>query len=692
MKILMVTDKMELGGAETHILTLIRELALSGDDITLLSGGGAFADDLGRRGIRVVYSPFDKRAPLSILRCKRTLAEEMRKCDVVHTHTRFSSFLAKAVRGKRSFPPIVATAHLNFKLFPFGRLAFWGDRTIAVSEDIKQYLTDNYSIDSENITLTKNSVDINNYSSERLPKKLIIHTSRIDRGRSRTAFLLCETAKTLLQKYPDWRILIVGDGTLFSALKRAAREANSALGFDGVILTGARYDIPSILRYGAIFVGVSRSALEGMAAGLPIIISGDEGYGGIATYENYSLLLKTNFCARGLERATSEKLTGDIEILINDHKKAQELSAFSKDLIRRAFTSAEMAKDAKECYKCAQRALNVCLLGYFGYSNLGDETILREAIKALFTHSISRINVLSANGTVSKTVRNSTQGFDGIKLYDRFSPSDIKAAIDSSDILILCGGNLLQNETSERSLIYYSQIMSYARRRGLRIYILSSGFGDVSGALGRYLLRRSIGLSDFCGCRTDYDLELAKKYCSNSKFMPDFCFLLNEAYSDSAKTQFSWIVSKNGLIQVDEILDISKKRGLEPLAILLNYDEDKDICKNLSQSKIEYYIPESFEGFCRAVGKSAFAVSERLHGAIFSILCHTPVYLTADSGKKRALIADSARITCGAAVVLPYTRSGVCEKKEIGVRDSDFNYLISNQRHNINYALSKLFD
>ena len=335
MKILMVTDKMELGGAETHILTLIRELALSGDDITLISGGGAFADDLQRRGIRVIYSPFDKRDPFSILRCRRTLAEQMRRCDVVHTHTRFSSFLAGAVRGKKTFPPIVTTAHLGFKLFPFGKLAFWGDRTLAVSEDIKQYLRDNYGIESENISLTKNSVDINNYSRERLPKKLIIHTSRIDRGRSRTAFLLCEAAESLLKKYPDWRILIVGDGTLFSSLKRTAKKANSSLGFEGVMLTGARYDIPSILRYGAIFVGVSRSALEGMAAGLPTIISGDEGYGGIATYENYSLLLKTNFCARGLGAATAKKLEADIEKLIKDKKTATELSVFSRKLLLR---------------------------------------------------------------------------------------------------------------------------------------------------------------------------------------------------------------------------------------------------------------------------------------------------------------------------------------------------------------------
>ena len=46
MKILMVTMAMNIGGAETHILELTKELSLRGHDVTVASFGGVYADEL----------------------------------------------------------------------------------------------------------------------------------------------------------------------------------------------------------------------------------------------------------------------------------------------------------------------------------------------------------------------------------------------------------------------------------------------------------------------------------------------------------------------------------------------------------------------------------------------------------------------------------------------------------------------
>ena len=46
MKILMATMKMEIGGAETHILELAKELAAQGVDVTVVSAGGVYAKEL----------------------------------------------------------------------------------------------------------------------------------------------------------------------------------------------------------------------------------------------------------------------------------------------------------------------------------------------------------------------------------------------------------------------------------------------------------------------------------------------------------------------------------------------------------------------------------------------------------------------------------------------------------------------
>ena len=44
MKILMATMKMEIGGAETHILELAKALSARGCEVTVVSAGGVFVD------------------------------------------------------------------------------------------------------------------------------------------------------------------------------------------------------------------------------------------------------------------------------------------------------------------------------------------------------------------------------------------------------------------------------------------------------------------------------------------------------------------------------------------------------------------------------------------------------------------------------------------------------------------------
>ena len=69
------------------------------------------------------------------------------------------------------------------------------------------------------------------------------------------------------------------------------------------------------------------------------------------------------------------------------------------------------------------------------------------------------ISLLSEYGVSSLVAYNPGGDFEkyggmGAKRCNRFSVKDIKRALESSDALILTGGNLIQNETSERSLLY----------------------------------------------------------------------------------------------------------------------------------------------------------------------------------------------------------------------------------------------
>ncbi|MBR2650621.1 MAG: glycosyltransferase [Clostridia bacterium] len=683
MKILMLCDKMDIGGAETHILTLISELVKRDFDITLISGGGVYIKNILLLGVKYRYAPLDRRDIASVIASRRIVGEEMKRCSIVHAHTRFTAFIANSVR-RGTYPPIAVTAHLDFPTFPFGTLTYWGDATLAVSEDIREHLIQAYRVPREQIFMTRNSIDIDAFSGGGNRRKLIIHTSRIDEGRALAAFSLTDIAPKLLSDHPEYRMLIIGDGNRFADLKAAVNRANNELGFEGIILTGARSDIPRLLMHGNIFVGVSRAALEGMAAGLATVIFGGEGYGGIIDENNFDMLAHSNFCARGCGGFDKDRLLADISRLIDSGERRVALAEFYGASLRERYSCALMADDACRVYEALTRAPRVCLMGYFGYSNLGDEVTLNTAIEALISQGVRNISVITASGE--------REFGEKIKYYNRNSPSAIAKAVSECDIFIMCGGNLFQNETSERSLIYYTQLVNYVRSRGKTVYMLSSGFGDVRGGFSRMLLSSGIGTCTFCGCRTGYDLSVARKNgAKNAVLMPDLCFLLNEGKRRGGEKFFAYIPSAAMHISPSELIMLGRARGLIPIVIILFSKDDERARREFTDSGITCYFPNNYEKIKDILSTCAFTVCERLHGAIFSILCHTPAYINISSTKNRALLAEITDNYRGRGILTPYSANAVKEKKEIGARDSDFVNVIKIFKQRVMDGLSSAF-
>lgn len=70
-----------------------------------------------------------------------------------------------------------------------------------------------------------------------------------------------------------------------------ADSVNQKLGRDVIVLTGARTDINKLIAPCKLFVGVSRAALEAMAADKPVIIAGNEDISDCLTKANLRLAL-----------------------------------------------------------------------------------------------------------------------------------------------------------------------------------------------------------------------------------------------------------------------------------------------------------------------------------------------------------------------------------------------------------------
>ena len=59
-------------------------------------------------------------------------------------------------------------------------------------------------------------------------------------------------------------------------------------------MTGARTDINELVSVADVFVGVSRAALEAMAAGKTVIVAGNEGYIGLFGEDKLAMAQENN--------------------------------------------------------------------------------------------------------------------------------------------------------------------------------------------------------------------------------------------------------------------------------------------------------------------------------------------------------------------------------------------------------------
>ena len=117
--------------------------------------------------------------------------------------------------------------------------------------------------------------------------------------------------------------------------------------------------------------------------------------------------------------------------------------------------------------------VNILISGYYGFDNIGDESILRTLVSSLREHIPDcSLTVLSHNPA-------STREKYGVEAVDRMSPVAILRAVKKCDMLISGGGSLLQDVTSSKSLHYYLSIIRCAEFFHKKVFSYSQGSGPI---------------------------------------------------------------------------------------------------------------------------------------------------------------------------------------------------------------------
>ena len=529
LKILMATMQMGFGGAETHIFELCRALVRDGHSVTVASAGGRYAEMLEARGIRHVTLPLHTKNPLAVLRCRAALKKLIAKerFDVVHAHARIPAFICGSLQKQLHFR-FVTTAHWVFRVTPlWRRLANWGDRQMAVSEDIKQYLIDNYAQFADNISVTVNGIDTEDFAPggdcSAVAAELglspaarrIVSVSRMDESRGKAQLCLARCAERLIEKYPDLEIVIVGDGVLTAEhnLLADVREIADALakkhGRPVIFTPGLRTDTPAFLAAGDVFVGASRAALEAMSCGLPTVVAGNEGYIGILDESRRALALKTNYCCRDCGETTEAKLFADLCTLLDLTPEARRaMGDYCRGVILEDFSAGRMARDYEAMYESLPAVTpevpgRILVSGYYGFGNAGDDSIAAALVAGIRAYAPDMPITF-----LCKDTKNSAKKY-GVRTVPRFNIPAVLREMRTAKLLISGGGNLLQNTTSARSLFYYTTIIRLAKRCGLRVFVLANGLGPILGEKYERDAARTLLLADRITLREPQSLEYA---------------------------------------------------------------------------------------------------------------------------------------------------------------------------------------
>lgn len=126
----------------------------------------------------------------------------------------------------------------------------------------------------------------------------------------------------------------------------------------------------------------------------------------------------------------------------------------------------------------------VVISGYYGFHNSGDEAILFAMLMAL-RDVAPDLEAIVLSGDPAYTAREF-----GVRSIPRDNPSQVIKALAGCDLLISGAGGLLQDINGPRSIIYYLGVVLMARLLGKPVFFYAQGFGPVSSAIGKALVRQ----------------------------------------------------------------------------------------------------------------------------------------------------------------------------------------------------------
>lgn len=508
MKIVHMIGGGDVGGAKTHVLSLVSKLS-EDDDVLLISfREGEFADDARSLGIKTLV--IKNKNPLDDIReLKKVLREG--DFDIIHCHGAKANVMAALIKHSVK-APVITTVHSDYRLDYMGNIVkmFTNgllntvalrmlDGYIGVTHSYADMLMER-NFDPYKLFTLNNGIDFNEKNKPRLSREEYLKSLGIE---DKNAVVCAVAARFHPVKdigcairaiarikaiCPNLYLVLGGDGEQAEYLKNLVRE----LGLEGrVVFAGWVNDMDTFLN------AVDISVISSVSEGFPYsVLEAARARCTMVSTRVGALTTVIDDGENGLlfDVGDDERLSEHLKMLYEDEALRKGMAERLFEKSSREYSFEAMVRDQRDIYRKVsqrranekKRGKNVIVCGSYGRGNAGDDAILKAVVKEIYSVlPDAQICVLSRNPKQTRKLYR-------VRSIYTFGVLKVMRAMRKSGLYINGGGSLIQDCTSSRSLYFYLFTIWAAHVCRCRIMMYGCGIGPVSGKLNRRIAARVI--------------------------------------------------------------------------------------------------------------------------------------------------------------------------------------------------------
>tara|TARA_Y100000590_G_scaffold119742_1_gene137046 strand:- start:4282 stop:5424 length:1143 start_codon:yes stop_codon:yes gene_type:complete len=344
MKILLITESLDIGGIETNLKRLSKELVDRDHEVTIAARPGVLNNQISSLGVQIVDLKMSIKSPNAVIKDILKIRNCLSEADIVHVFSAKGGlliWLTVCLFYKKTNPKIVASLmglqtntenEISIKTNLRAKLTLLGADTIIVTSPAigsvinrlknnrqKLFNASVVGVEVYQASSKEESTELKKSLGIKSQENLIVTIGRLSKSKSHHLFI--NAVDKVLEHHPESQFLIVGDGPLRNELQDLINKKKLT---KNIQLVGERYDIKEILsatdiyvRPGVIegFVGVT--VLEAQSLSKPVI--------GFAT-EDLEVAITDGVSGLIVPRNDSTKLAEAICQLLGDYEFAKNIA------------------------------------------------------------------------------------------------------------------------------------------------------------------------------------------------------------------------------------------------------------------------------------------------------------------------------------------------------------------------------